>query len=427
MSELIAKMKNSTTEICGLPMRYYLPMLVILLIAIRVDSLNTDIVGTFAVLMMLGGLMAWIGRKLPVVGSWLGGETLLPLVGGSIIGSLGFLSDGIVENVNSLMSSGLINLIVGAAIAGSILAIDREKAKGILLTSLPSVAIAIACVMVFMLLACWITGTSIMDGIYLTGLPNFCGGSTSCLVAIPSICSSLLGGDPNDWAGRFMITLAMTNTFSVCGAGILGQLNRRRSDGVRNHTKDHQQEKRSDVAVNEVASLCSGFVISLMVLVAGALISQYLPFLNYISWATILALLLKFFDVVDEQTVQGAELWQKYLLGLLVPASLFGCGIVNIDLKSLISYLSGPILLITFLSVLGSVVGAFVAARLFHNDPMEMMIGVGCNTATLGGTGNVAVLSSAGRMDLMPYATITCRIGGALMLILYDITIRFFI
>ena len=422
-------MKKHTIEISGLSIKYYLPMLAVLLISIQVDSLNKDIVGTFALLMMLGGLLEWIGKKLPVVGTWLGGATLLPLLGGSILGSFGLLPDSAVENVSTLMSSGLINLIVGAAIAGSILAIDRKKAKDILLTALPSVAIAVVCVFLFMLLGCWITGSSILDGIYLTGLPNFCGGSTSCLVAIPSICSSLLGGDPNDWAGRFMITLALTNTFSVCGAGILGQLKRKNLNPVAQNSGEYckETENKADSAASEIADLSSGFIVSLMVLVAGALISKYFTFLNYISWATVLALLLKVFDVVDERTAHGAEHWQKILLGLLVPASLFGCGIVNINLRSMASYLSGQILLITFLGVLGSAIGAFLAARLFRNNPLDMMIGVGCNTATLGGTGNVAVLSSAKRMDLMPYATITCRIGGALMLIIYDITIRFFV
>lgn len=424
-NKLLPSMEKNAIRIGYLPIRYHLPVMVILIISILSGSLNNDVVGTLALLMTFSGLMGWVGRKIPILGEWLGGEILLPLLGGSFLGSFGLLPPTIISGVDTFMSSGFVNLIVGAAIAGAILTIDKNKAKDILITVLPSAIIAIACAFLFMLFGSWIVGNSILEGVYLTGLPNFCGGTTSCLVSIPSICSSVLGGDASDWSGRFMITVVLTNTLCICGASILGRWKK-------SSMKKANEETAATVAAcstheYNIAGLSQGCIVSVMVLVTGALLSHFFPFLNYVSWATIFTLLLKFFDLVDQKTAQCVASWQEVLLGLFVPTVLLGCGISNIDLRNVATYVSGAVLLITFLGVCGSIFGAFVAARLFHHDPLDMMIGIGCNTATLGGTGNVAVLSSAKRMDLMTYATITCRIGGAIVLIIYDVSIRMFI
>ena len=72
-------------KIGPMPLFYYLPCLAIVLIAVYTGNLNTDIVGTMAFLIVMGWLFNFIGSKIPVFGSWMGGGILLPLFAGSAL------------------------------------------------------------------------------------------------------------------------------------------------------------------------------------------------------------------------------------------------------------------------------------------------------------------------------------------------------
>jgi len=66
-------------------------------------------------------------------------------------------------------------------------------------------------------------------------------------------------------------------------------------------------------------------------------------------------------------------------------------------------------------AILGKMVGFY---------PLEAAIAAGMCTTNMGGSGNVAVLSSAHRMELLPFAQIVTRSCGALMLTIGGILVQ---
>ena len=60
----------------------------------------------------------------------------------------------------------------------------------------------------------------------------------------------------------------------------------------------------------------------------------------------------------------------------------------------------------------------FIVGKLFQFYPVEGMLTAGLCMANGGGAGDVQCLGAAHRMELMSYAQISSRIGGAIMLVI---------
>ncbi|MGQ0418938.1 2-hydroxycarboxylate transporter family protein, partial [Bacillus sp. HC-Mk] len=63
--------------------------------------------------------------------------------------------------------------------------------------------------------------------------------------------------------------------------------------------------------------------------------------------------------------------------------------------------------------------------NLMQMYPVESAIVTGCHSG-LGGTGDVAILSASNRMELMPFAQISTRLGGAAMVVTATILLKMF-
>lgn len=74
-------------------------------------------------------------------------------------------------------------------------------------------------------------------------------------------------------------------------------------------------------------------------------------------------------------------------------------------------------IIIIVLAILGAVLGAWVGAKIFGLYRFEAALTVALCACNIGASGDVQMCYVCDRMELLPYATISTRIGGALMLI----------
>ena len=96
------------------------------------------------------------------------------------------------------------------------------------------------------------------------------------------------------------------------------------------------------------------------------------------------------------------------LISRMIPASTLG---------AVISAFSPLYMLLVLVVVVCVSIGGYLVG--FY--PVESAITAGLCTTNMGGTGDIAALSAAKRMELLPFAQIATRICGALILIVASI------
>ena len=115
------------------------------------------------------------------------------------------------------------------------------------------------------------------------------------------------------------------------------------------------------------------------------------------------------------------------MVGTLTPSLLVGIGEAYTGIPGLLGPFSVNYFIMVLTTVVGGALGAALVGRMIGFYPIEAAITGGLCMANMGGTGDVAVLSAAQRMKLMPFAQISSRLGGAVMLILATALISLFV
>jgi Na+/citrate or Na+/malate symporter len=100
-----------------------------------------------------------------------------------------------------------------------------------------------------------------------------------------------------------------------------------------------------------------------------------------------------------------------------------GLGLLYIPLKDVIGTLSWQYFIVVISVVFTIIVTGFFISRFMNMNPVEAAIISACQSG-MGGTGDVAILSTADRMNLMPFAQVATRLGGAITVIVMTGVLR---
>jgi Na+/citrate or Na+/malate symporter len=136
-----------------------------------------------------------------------------------------------------------------------------------------------------------------------------------------------------------------------------------------------------------------------------------------------LTVLIKLARVLPPDLEQGAHAVYRFFRAAVTYPLLFAIGVAMTPWDKLIAAFNAPTL-ITIVATVATLMGTgYAVARLLKMYPIDVAIVNACHSGQ-GGTGDVAILSAANRMSLMPFAQIATRIGGAITVTLALVAYR---
>ena len=414
-------------SVAGFSLPLYLGILAMTIAAMYTSSVPSGMVGGMLVLMVFGEGFNMLGRTVPVVKTYLGGSVIC-ILGAAVVRAAGFIPDGTLEILDAFVNrQGFLVFYISALICGSLFNIDRGLLIRATVKLLPTAILSLAvCVTVTGLLS-MLLGLSFLEGVLYIVIPMTSGGMTAGAVPLSSMYAQVLNQDAGMILTRIAPATVLGNVIAIIFGALANDLGRRKPalSGNGQLVNDGTTVPERPPMKPTFKSLTTGLIIALGFYQAGAILNRFLPLIPTYAWMIIMVVAVKSTGILSDRLEDAAREWGYFAIDAWTAAALTGIGFTLIDLKTIMHTLTPGYLLVVLAGVLTvTLTAGFIGARFMGFYPIESSIAAGMCTTNMGGSGNVAVLSSAERMDLLPFAQIVTRSCGALMLTLGGILIR---
>lgn len=413
------------SRVAGLPLPVYLLLLAVTLLAAALGCLPDNMVGAILLLMVLGEGLNALGNTIPVVKTYLGGSVVC-IFGGAILAYAGLIPEGPASLLDSFVNEqGFLIFYISALITGSLFGIDRGLLLKGAVRLLPVAMLAVALGTLTCGLLGVLGGSGFWENILYIAAPMTSGGMTAGTVPLSAAFAEALGVDAGAVLTRMAPATVLGNCFAIIFAGLLNNLGERKPHltGHGQLVNDGRPAQKADTGTPTLESMMAGLLVALGFYTLGSLCRRFVPAVPVYAFMILLVIAAKCFRLLPAWVEHAACHWGNFVIKAWTAAALFGIGVTLIDLKTILENMT----FYYFFTVLAvEVVITLVSAaagRAVGFYPLESAVCGMCST-NMGGSGNVAVLSGAHRMELLPFAQIVTRGCGAMMLTLACVLVR---
>nr|WP_300001766.1 2-hydroxycarboxylate transporter family protein [Tissierella sp.] len=431
MAETIKLKEDQGYQIMGISWPMFLIITIVILAATYLEILPAGMVGALPIMMVMGAILNEIGNNLPIVRSYLGGGPIVIIFGSAALATYGLIPESatlIIENF--MKGESFLDFYIAALITGSILGMNRKLLIQASIRYLPVIAGGVVASFALTGLVGMLMGYGAKEAILYISLPIMGGGMGAGAVPLSQIFGDSLNVDPGSIFDKMVPAVALGNAMAIILAGLLDKLtkgNKKLSgDGKLLVSQEEMAVESEDEKAIDYKLMGMGLLVATTFFVFGSILSYFFKVHAY-AFMIITVVIVKAFGLLPEKYELGATQWFKFMMNNLTLALLIGIGVAYTDLADVIAAISPTYVVLVGATVIGAIIGAGFVGKMLGFYPVEASITGGLCMANMGGTGDVAVLSSANRMVLMPFAQISSRLGGAFMMIIATVLLRFLI
>lgn len=413
--------------IVPVPIYLILVALIAAFISVGKGTIASDILTSIAVLAVGGFTCGEIGRRLPLI-KHLGAGAIFATFLPSYLVYAHLLPEPVIRSTKEFFeASNILYLYIACIIVGSILGMSRTS----LIKGAIKIFVPLVCGVVIAACAGTMLGTLLGLGVYHSFfyiiVPMMGGGVGEGVIPLSIGYALIKGGDQGVILAQIMPMVMMSGLTSIVFSSLLNYLGKHKPQLTGNgHITPHEND------ITDIASAITGAIDATTVAATGVMavtfyligvLGQKLFDFPAPVLMIFIAFLMKATNAISPQLQQGGQIIQKFFATAVTYPVLFAVGVSITPWDKLVSAFTFLNVVVIVFSVAVLMTTGFLVARRINMYPIDVAIVCSCSAAQ-GGTSDVAILTAAERLTLLPFCSIATRVGGATMVTLALILMR---
>jgi malate:Na+ symporter len=400
-----------------------LPVFLVLLAVIAgftvTGTVPSDILMAIVLLSMGGFTCAELGKRIPIIRN-IGAAAIFATFIPSFLAFHHLLPASILSSVTAFTKdSNFLYLFISCIIVGSILGMDR----GVLVQGFLKIFAPLAAGSVVGAVVGTVVGVTLGLGAYHTFffivIPIMAGGVGEGAIPLSIGYSQILHQPQGDLFAQVLPPVMLGSLTAILLSGALNYVGKlyphltgegRLQPGEHDELK--QEEDHDGGQYVDVTTVAAAVVTAVTLYLIGALAQRLVGFPAPVAMLVI-AVVMKLVRAVSPSLQLGAFHVYKFFSTAVTYPLLFAIGVSLTPWDKLVAAFTVPYLITIISTVVSIMATGFFVGGWLKMYPIDTAIVTACHSGQ-GGTGDVAILTAANRMQLMPFAQIATRIGGAI-------------
>ncbi|MDR2277827.1 MAG: 2-hydroxycarboxylate transporter family protein [Vagococcus sp.] len=411
-----------TFHVGSVPLPVYLVLSLVILVTAYLEQLPVNMLGGFAVILTMGWFLGTLGANIPYLKNF-GGPAIMSLLIPSILVFFNLMNDNVLQSADMLMKqANFLYFYIACLVCGSILGMNRKILVQGLMKMIIPMMIGMVLAMGVGTLVGVLLGMDWKHTLFFVVTPVLAGGIGEGILPLSLGYSQITGMGSEQLVGQLIPATIIGNFFAIGCSAFISRLGEKKphlsGKGQLVKQKPGEEidlEEEEDKSPIDVKLMGAGVLTACTLFITGGLLQHLTGFPGPVLMIVVAAA-LKYINVVPAETQRGSKQLYKFISGNFTFPLMAGLGLLYIPLKDVVGVLTWQYFLVVISTVLTVITTGFFVSKFMNMYPVEAAIISACQSG-MGGTGDVAILSTTDRMNLMPFAQVATRLGGAITVI----------